>query len=124
MAAETKVVDASAVAALLFGEPRAAEVAFRLGSAVLVAPALVRFEIASVCSKKLALYPRRQRALLRALSLLDDLGLRELDVPLDEVILLARRERLTAYDATYLWLSRALGVELVTLDKKLARSAG
>jgi len=29
---------------------------------------------------------------------------------------------LTAYDASYLWLARALGGDLVTLDRKLAAS--
>ena len=30
---------------------------------------------------------------------------------------------LTAYDASYLWLSRQLGAELVTLDRRLAKAA-
>ncbi|HZT90151.1 MAG TPA: type II toxin-antitoxin system VapC family toxin [Stellaceae bacterium] len=33
---------------------------------------------------------------------------------------LAEAAGLTAYDASYLWLARALGAELVTLDRKLA----
>lgn len=31
---------------------------------------------------------------------------------------------LTAYDAAYLWLTRELGAELVTLDRRLADAAG
>ena len=123
MAAEGKVVDASAVAALLFGEPPAAEVASRLGGAILFAPTLLRYEIANVCLQKLALYPKRRRVLLRALSFLDETDLREIAVPVDEVVTLARRKNLTAYDASYLWLARTLGLELVTLDRKLARIA-
>jgi uncharacterized protein with PIN domain len=41
-----KVVDASALAALLFGEPEAE----RLGNARLAAPALLGFELANVCA--------------------------------------------------------------------------
>jgi predicted nucleic acid-binding protein len=33
---------------------------------------------------------------------------------------LAEAMGLTVYDASYLWLARALGGELVTLDRKLA----
>ncbi len=40
-------------------------------------------------------------------------------VPLD----LATETGLTAYDASYLWLARQLGAELVTLDQQLARAA-
>jgi predicted nucleic acid-binding protein len=36
-----------------------------------------------------------------------------------EVVLLAERNGLTAYDASYLWLARRLEVELVTLDQSL-----
>ena len=38
-------------------------------------------------------------------------------------LLLADRENLTVYDASYLWLSRKLGLELVTLDSDLNAAA-
>jgi predicted nucleic acid-binding protein len=39
------------------------------------------------------------------------------------VLVLAQRTGLTGYDASYLLLSRTLGVELVTLDRQLAEAA-
>jgi predicted nucleic acid-binding protein len=36
---------------------------------------------------------------------------------------LALDSGLTVYDASYLWLARQLGAELVTLDKELGRAA-
>jgi len=59
-----KIVDASALAALLFGEPEAEAVVVRLGDGSLVAPALLGFEIASVCLKKLRRNPEQRNALL------------------------------------------------------------
>jgi hypothetical protein len=44
-----KVVDASALAALLFGEPEAEDVVRRLDGARLGAPGLLVFELANVC---------------------------------------------------------------------------
>lgn len=41
------VVDASAIAAVLFGEPEAPKVAERLGDSALLAPTLFSYEIAS-----------------------------------------------------------------------------
>jgi predicted nucleic acid-binding protein len=35
---------------------------------------------------------------------------------------LAAATGLTAYDASYLWLARRLGADLVTLDKQLAKA--
>lgn len=44
--------------------------------------------------------------------------------PVSEAILaLARRHRLTVYDAAYLELARRLGAPLATLDRKLAAAA-
>ena len=123
MASEVKVVDASAMAALLFNEPRADEIASGLGEGELAAPTLLRYEIGSVCLKKIERYPARRGALLRALSFMDGMNMHELEVRLGEVVALARRERLTVYDASYLWLARALDAELVTLDERLSRAA-
>ena len=122
MPASLKVVDASALGALLFGEPRAAEVAERLERCELAAPTLLRYEIASIGLKKLRRYPRQRRALLEALELFEQLSLRELPLPTEEIVKLARRRRLTVYDAAYLWLARSLDAELVTLAVRLGRA--
>jgi uncharacterized protein with PIN domain len=64
-----KVVDASALAALLFDEPEAKAVADRLADGHLVVPALLSFEIASVCLKKLRSSTQQREALLAAFAL-------------------------------------------------------
>jgi predicted nucleic acid-binding protein len=119
-----QVVDASALGAVLFGEPEAQEVGRRVGRAVLVAPALLRFELANICWKKIGRHPEKRDALLAALGLADDLEIYEVEVRYGEVVELAEREGLTAYDASYLWLARSLDLSLVTLDRALAQAAG
>jgi predicted nucleic acid-binding protein len=52
-----KVVDASVMAALAFGEPRADEAARLLSGAELCAPDLLPYELASVALKKVRRYP-------------------------------------------------------------------
>jgi len=64
-----KVVDASALAALLFGEPEGETVAGRLGDAHLVAPALLGFELANVCLIKTRRHPAQGPALAAAFAL-------------------------------------------------------
>ncbi len=122
-AAELKLVDASALAALLFGEPEAGRVANRLQGHVLAAPHLIAVELASVCRKKALARPEQSALLLEALQRLPALGLRLVAVDAAAVAELAVRTGLTAYDAAYLWLSRLFGAELVTLDDRLARAA-
>ena len=65
-----KVVDASALGALLFGEPEGAAVAERLRGAGLVAPALLPFEIANVCIEKGRRHPDQRDALVAAFGML------------------------------------------------------
>ncbi len=56
------VVDASAIAAVLFGEPEAPKIAERLGDSALVAPTLFSYEIANICWKKLRRHPEKRAA--------------------------------------------------------------
>jgi len=117
------VVDASALAAVLFGEPEAPKVAGQLGDAALVAPTLFSYEIANICWKKLRRHPEKRATLLEAYSFLGRMEVEEIEVSIPEALLLADRENLTVYDASYLWLSRKLGVELITLDGDLKAAA-
>lgn len=115
-----KIVDASAIGALLFGEPEAESMAARLEKGPLYAPALLGFELANLCWKKIRRYPERRAALIQAFSLYARMRLQEVETDHQAVLELAEETGLTAYDASYLWLSRRLEAELVTLDRKLA----
>jgi predicted nucleic acid-binding protein len=115
-----KVVDASALGALLFGEPDGAAVAERLRGAGLIAPALLPFEVANVCVKKMRRHPDQRDALMVAFGMLDRMEVAVVQVDHGAALVLAERSGLTAYDASYLWLARRVSAELVTLDRQLA----
>jgi predicted nucleic acid-binding protein len=117
-----KVVDASAIVALLFNELKREEIVSRLRDATLQAPSLLEFEVANACLKKVRAAPAERQALLEAFSLFDALSVSLASVDLDAAIALAERTKLTLYNASYLWLARARGAELVTLDERLARA--
>jgi predicted nucleic acid-binding protein len=114
-----KVVDASALAALLFGEPEAGIVADRLEDADLVAPALLDFEIASVCLKKLRGNPQQREALLATFAIYARMSIEIVAIDHADALALADTCGLSSYDAAYLWLAQKLSAELVTLDKRL-----
>jgi predicted nucleic acid-binding protein len=118
-----KVVDASALGALLFGEPEAEAVAKRLSDARLAAPALLPFELANIALKKIKRHPDLREALLTAFGHAERMAIDIMAVDHDSVINLAERRGLTAYDASYLWLARVLDAELVTLDRGLANAS-
>lgn len=68
--------------------------------------------------------PEQQDQLLAAFALRRRLRIEHAEVDYAAVVKLAADTRLTAYDASYLWLSREAGVELITLDRRLAAAAG
>lgn len=117
-----KVIDASALAALVFDEPEAELIAEHVRDCELVAPTLLSFEIANVCWVKIRRHPDEREALLAAFHT-PGLVVETLDVDHQAVVELALQTGLTAYDASYLWLARDLSIELVTLDRQLAAFA-
>jgi predicted nucleic acid-binding protein len=119
-----KVVDASALGALVFGEPGAETIAKRLSRSSLVAPQLVWFELASIAFKKTTKHPGLLEQTREAFRMAGRLAIEILSVDHLEVIDLAAQARLTTYDASYLWLARKTGGELVTLDKRLLKASG
>ena len=117
------VVDASALAALLFGEPGHDAVARQLKGQSMHAPTLIDYELASVTMKKLRRVPANADALLAALHTVRRVRIRRVQPDMVQVLALAVATGLTAYDASYLWVSKSLGLRLVTLDRELAKAA-
>jgi predicted nucleic acid-binding protein len=115
------VVDASALAALVFNEPGAEAVARRLEGAHVHAPTLLPYELANVAWKKARRNPSAAPALLRAVAdvLDENAGIDWCPVPAADAALTALGTGLTAYDAAYVWLAGFLGADLVTLDRQV-----
>ena len=115
-----KVVDASVMGALLFGEPQGPEVARRLEGSQLIAPHLLPFEVASICRKKLERHGEQRHLILTALDIFVRMAIERIEIHLPGIVSLAGQTQLTTYDASYLWLARQAQAELITLDQKLA----
>ena len=73
-------------------------------------------------SKRCARLPASGSLLLGAFSFLNALSIALERINVAEAIALAKRAKLSLYDASYLWLAHALDAELVTLDDKLSRA--
>ena len=117
-----RIVDASALGALVFGEPKAEEIARVLGGSPLAAPALIWFELASICLRKIKAHPAQKDQILRAFRLAGKLSIQIIEVDHGAIVNLADETGLTTYHASYLWLARHLQGEVVTLDRKMQRA--
>jgi predicted nucleic acid-binding protein len=117
-----KVVDASALAALAFQETKATEILNRIDGHELHAPALLWLEMANVCLKKIRAQPALRDLLIDQHKQSLAMRVQAYDVDPTEILILAERLSLSAYDASYLWLARMLRAELVTLDERLEKA--
>ncbi|GIX47916.1 MAG: hypothetical protein KatS3mg131_2127 [Candidatus Tectimicrobiota bacterium] len=116
-----RVVDASLLGAVAFQEPRSAEAVALLEGMELYAPTLLAYELASIARKKALRYPAFARELLEALADALALDIRWMEVDHRGVVALSLATGLSTYDASYLYLARALGIPLVTFDQVLQR---
>lgn len=115
------VVDCSALAAVIFEEPWSADIVPRLEGRRLIAPALLPFELAQVCSTKMRRHAAQAPRLLdQFVTALGQLTLDLEPVGFDELPALAQLYGLSCYDAAYLWLALTHPAPLVTVDRKLA----
>ena len=115
------VVDASALAAMVFGEAEGRTIAAHLESETLIAPSLIDYELVNVALKRVRRNPGLAVQIGLSLAAALQMPLTRVAVPGLDVLVLASETGLTAYDAAYLWLARSRDCELVTLDKGLAR---
>jgi predicted nucleic acid-binding protein len=115
------VVDASALAAVVFNEPLAPEIVRRLAGKEVVAPRLLAYELTNAALRKIKKHPADTDAIRASVerALADDVAIVWSDVETGPVLQLALDTGLTAYDASYLWLAQHLDAELVTLDAEL-----
>lgn len=119
------VIDASAVAELLFNRPVAARLRERLsGESELHAPHLIDLEVMQVLRRALRRGALTEAGAADALKDFKELRLtRYPHIPfLDRIWDL--RANVTAYDAAYLVLAEVLDAPLVTTDGRLSRAPG
>ena len=115
------VVDASALAELIFQEPGGERVRGRLDGATVFAPTLLRYELANTAWKKMRRHPADAVKILAALTiaLSAEWGIVWQEVDPADSVLVAQATGLTAYDAAYLWLAGTLGADLVAQDEQI-----
>lgn len=119
-----KVIDASALAAVAFNEPESGSVVADTEGEDLGAPRLLPFELTNIAWKKIRQRPDAAATITEHLRDALALPVTLHDVDCEAILQLAVKQKVTAYDASYLWLARHLGVSLVTLDRSLRKLAG
>lgn len=119
-----KVADASALVALLFGEPEGEEVYAALSTGQLTAPHILPYELANAALTKIRRKRLDRHQALAGLNRYSLLEIELAEINMADTFSIANETGLTVYDASYLWLARHLDCQLVTLDKKLHAAAG
>jgi predicted nucleic acid-binding protein len=116
--------DASVLAAIAFNEPGLPEASALIRSRRLLAPRLLRYEMAQVALRKSLQPPPDSTArIMQAFAASLRVPVRLIEPSWAQVIELARTHGLSAYDASYLQLAVSLRVPLATLDERLGKVA-
>lgn len=117
------VVDASVLAAVLFGEKENDQAMSWMRGHALAAPQLVDYEVTNIALNKLRRKQIGADAAVQSLNLFSELELARLPAAADGVFTIASQYDLTAYDAAYLWLAVQLKSPLATFDQRLGKAA-
>lgn len=116
---QVRVVDATAVAALLFAEPSAEEIIEQLDEAVIVAPTVLEADLCRLCLDKIHDAEDYANYYLEALRLVQDLKLEYVTQEAIDVVSFAAERGLSINQAYYLRLAAILDAGLVSLNKNL-----
>lgn len=122
-----EVIDASVLAAAFFNEALSDTArAYLRGGPELLAPDLLRLEIASIAAKKVWRGEATVEVGAQAVRAIDDFvaEIRATATLAERAYLLAANHRISAYDAGYLALAESESLTLITFDDRLiARAA-
>ena len=119
----TLVVDASAVAEILFGTKAGRRAAAVLDGHELLAPQLLTAEVASVIRGWSLSRQITDEQALRAFREFEELGVEQVPMMSSLPAVYSLRHNISAYDAMYVALARAAQCQLLTLDAHLATAA-
>lgn len=114
------VIDCSALAGIVFREAWQDQARQRIEGCSLHAPHLLEAELCSVAVKKLR---RGEAHAADGLAAASEMAIDLYRIEPQAVAALAIQYRLSAYDASYLWLAAELKAPLATFDEKLAAAA-
>jgi predicted nucleic acid-binding protein len=117
------VVDASLVAASVFGEIASVHADAQMRGRSLCAPTIIDYELANVALTKIRGRRVSSDDAARVLAIYEELDIERFDVDLLSTVRIGETFALTAYDAAYLWVAGHLRVPIATLDARLAVAA-
>ena len=117
-----RVVDASFIAAIVFGDSALEVAELDWDAPLLVAPSIIRYEFMNVCVKKQRTGRIDAERALVACQQFESLSIATEYVSFPETLATAIRYRLSGYDAAYLWMALEYAAPLLTLDQQLHKA--
>jgi predicted nucleic acid-binding protein len=117
------VVDASVMTSLVFVEVNARDAESWLRGRALCAPHFLDAEVANAGLNKIRRRSLAQTDVFEALRQFGTLDIQRFRIKHAEVVEMAARYALSAYDGAYLWLASHLGAPLATFDARLGEVA-
>lgn len=118
------VIDASAILAVIVGEPERNRVVDLTTGHRLVGPGSIPWEIGNAFSAMLKQRRLDMEEARRGLEIFQSIPIRHLAVDMENAVAIAHAHDMYAYDAFFLDCARRHAAPLLTLDRPLKRVAG
>jgi len=117
------VIDASAILAVIIGEPERDRIVERTKGHNLVGPGSIPWEIGNVFSSMFKQHRIDIEQAHQGLSIFQSIAIRYLEVDLKNALSIAHSENMYAYDAYFLDCATRYAAPLLTLDRPLKKTA-
>jgi len=117
------VIDASAILAVIVGEPERDRIVEMTGGHTLVGPGSIPWEIGNAFASMLKQHRVGMDEVRQGLSIFQSIPIRYLEVNLQNALSIAHSTNMYAYDAYFLDCATRLAAPLLALDRPLRRAA-
>jgi len=117
------VADTSVFLAVALGEPEKSAILKATGDCELAAPELLPYELGNALTALLKRRKLDSDQLLRTWDLVSRIPVKLSKIDLRAALQIARTQNLYAYDAYFLQCALALGIPLLTLDRRMVEAA-
>jgi predicted nucleic acid-binding protein len=115
------LLDASAIMAVVAGEPERETVIKLTKNATIISPSMVSFEIANGLSKMMKKKVIDKKRMLNVFKYFKLIPIKIVEVDIEKALEIAWNYKIYAYDACYLESAQKLNLPLLTFDGSMAR---
>jgi len=117
------LLDASAIMAIILGDPSSAKVVKMTVNTVIISPEVISFEIGNALVNLLKRKKILKEEILEAYKVFASIPIRSVKVDIEKALKISCEYKISAYDAYYLETALRLKLPLLTFDEQMIKTS-